>query len=289
MACYHPLDGWPAKGGGVTFRRSLAVLNQRVQIACGQCSGCRLERSRQWAVRCMHEKHTTPKCSFVTLTYRDSSLPPRGSLVTKDWQDFAHRLRKRVGPFRFFHCGEYGGKRGRAHLHAIIWGHSFEEDRQYLETTDQGHRLDTSQLLDSIWGHGDRNPIGEVTFKSSAYVARYIMAKQTGKKAELHYGQVVDKATGEVTPYKKPEYVTMSLKPGIGHAWIHKYMDEVYPRDELIIRGKRCRPPTYYDQQYEARRIKEGHANTYNRTTERLRVRETKQELDRRHFKRNKT
>ena len=36
--------------------------------------GCRLERSRQWAVRCMHEASLYDFNSFVTLTYNDENL-----------------------------------------------------------------------------------------------------------------------------------------------------------------------------------------------------------------------
>lgn len=104
-------------------------------------------------------------------------------------------------------------------------------------------------MLNHIWGHGEQNPIGRVTFKSAAYVARYIMKKVNGQRADLmrtvtHYGQVVDTTTGEVKHYRKPEYATMSLKPGLGYDWIMSHMDQVYPSDELAINGHLVTPPT---------------------------------------------
>jgi hypothetical protein len=39
----------------------------------------------------------------------------------------------------------------------------------------------------------------------------------------------------------------MSLKPGIGAAWFHQFSSDVYPSDEVIVRGRSCRPPRYYD------------------------------------------
>lgn len=298
MACYHQFTGYRQADGTVRNGAFAIRSGPRVTMSCGQCYGCRLERSRQWAVRLLHEKHTIPKSSFITLTYRNTNLPPRASLVVKDWQDFAHRLRKRLGPFRYFHCGEYGEKNGRPHYHVALFGISFEEDRRLVETTPQGDELFDSPLLNHIWGKGDRNRIGHVTFKSAAYIARYIMKKQTGSRAKRHYGEVVDTQTGEVLPYRKPEYVTMSLKPGIGHDWIHKYMDEVYPRDEVIINGVACRPPKYYDRQYEKvnpegyvklieQRMEEGSKHRANNTVKRLAIREEKALRDNKHFQRD--
>jgi len=43
----------------------------------------------------------------------------------------------------------------------------------------------------------------------------------------------------------------MSLKPAIGKGWIEKFYDDVYPRDEIIIRGKILKPPKYYDRLYD--------------------------------------
>lgn len=39
-----------------------------IALPCGKCIGCRLEQSRQWAVRCVHEMQMHEDNSFVTLT-----------------------------------------------------------------------------------------------------------------------------------------------------------------------------------------------------------------------------
>lgn len=43
----------------------------------------------------------------------------------------------------------------------------------------------------------------------------------------------------------------MSLKPGIGARWFDLYKDDVYPRDEVVVRGRPMKPPKYYDRMYE--------------------------------------
>lgn len=239
MPCYFPLHAFKAKGKDasktvVVFKRSDSFRGERLDLPCGQCIGCRLERSRQWAVRCMHEASLKEDNCFVTLTYDDDHLPKNGSLVLSDFQNFMKRLRKSIAPkrVRFFHCGEYGERFGRPHYHTLLFGHYFE-DRAFFSERN-GHRLYTSKALSELWPHGFAT-FGAVTFESAAYVARYVLKKVTGEKAEEHY-------KGRV-----PEYITMSRRPGIGTGWFAKYASDVYPRDSVVVRGVRTRPPRFYD------------------------------------------
>lgn len=209
-----------------------------------------MERKRQWAVRCMHELATTPNQvgMFLTLTYDKAHLPTDGSLSTRHWQLFAKKMRREQGSFRFFHCGEYGDKNGRPHYHAVVFGLDFREDRVFLQKNRRGEPLYTSRRMAGLWPSGI-HAIGDATYESARYVAGYIMKKVTGDRAEAHYERV-NMETGELFQIK-PEYVTMSRRPGIGAKWIEKYMDEVYPADEVIVDGKSTPPPTYYDRCYE--------------------------------------
>ena len=94
MACYAPLHGFRAAGGQVTFNRREGFLDLPLTVSCGSCIGCRLERSRQWAVRIMHEAQMHDSNSFLTLTYNDEHLPANGSLKLSDFQQFCRNLRK---------------------------------------------------------------------------------------------------------------------------------------------------------------------------------------------------
>ena len=124
MPCYSPLKGWKDEfTGGIKFRREGAT--EAMEVACGQCLGCRLDRSRMWATRIVHESSLHEldggNC-FVTLTYRDPVECSPGQLkeglhVPSDWslhkehfQKFMKRLRKAFAPqkIRFYMCGEYG-------------------------------------------------------------------------------------------------------------------------------------------------------------------------------------
>lgn len=252
-------------------------------VPCGRCIGCRLERSRQWAIRMMHESVMHEANSFLTLTYDDEHLPVDGSLVRPHFQDFMKRLRSHLAPHRvrYYMCGEYGDQTHRPHYHAVLFGHDFLSDRVFY-SGEAEKRLYISPKLNELWGHGFCT-IGEVTFESAAYVARYVMKKVTGEKAAEHY-EVCNPETGLITQVE-PEYSTMSLKPGIGQAWYDRYRDEVFPNDYVIIRGRKMRPPRYYDTLYErssksalegvkqSRRVK-GKAYAHDNTTDRLRAKE---------------
>lgn len=189
----------------------------------------------------MHEASLHEANCFITLTYDDEHLPYSGSLDKSEWQKFAKRMRKKVGAFRFFHCGEYGERLARPHYHACIFGFDFPDRRLFKES--EGSRLYTSELLDSLWNRGFAT-VGDVSFESAAYVSRYVTKKVTGDAAKEHYTRVNE--YGEVFEVS-PEYVTMSRRPGIGRGWLERWSNEVYPSDEVVVRGRVCRPPRYYD------------------------------------------
>jgi hypothetical protein len=258
VTCYHPLLAYKSEGK-VVFEKPFAFA-RGFNLPCGQCIGCRLNYSRQWAIRLVHEAQMHEKSCFITLTFNDESLFAREnpySLDKTEYQRFMKRLRKKYGKqVRFFHCGEYGDKNKRPHYHAILFGVDFDHDRKLWSNKD-GIKLFTSESLEKLWPYGFCT-IGQVTFESCAYVARYIMKKQTGEKAEDHYMRWCPE-TGEGTAID-PEYCTMSRKPGIGKSWIEKYKTDVYPHDYVVINEHKVKPPRFYDQQLdedELRKLKD--------------------------------
>ena len=245
MACFRPLKAFQLAGGGISFSERGDVYRQ-LQLPCGQCVGCRLERSRQWAVRCMHEASLYDRNCFVTLTYDDEHVPPHSSLRYSDFQKFLKRVRRRFSSarVRFYMCGEYGESFGRPHFHACLFNFDFD-DKVYLCRSPGGSPVYRSAVLETLWTFGFSS-IGEVNFQSAAYVARYVMKKVTGQMAAAHYERV-DAETGEIVK-RCPEFNKMSLKPGIGAAWLAKYRSDVYPHGRVVVNGHEANPPRYYDK-----------------------------------------
>lgn len=238
MPCFSPLTAYQTESGEIIFAERGKV-QKALKLPCGQCIGCRLERSRQWAVRCMHEAQMHDENWFVTLTYDDENLPETGSLVYRDFQQFMRRLRKKKGKVRFYMCGEYGEQGHRPHYHACMFGLAVQD----LEPI--GECLFQSAELQNLWGKGFVS-LGELTFDSAAYVARYCMKKVTGSAAREHYSRV-NLSTGEVVSLT-PEFARMSLKPGIGATWFQKFHRDVYPHDYVVTNGHEAKPPRYYDK-----------------------------------------
>jgi len=237
------MDAWRGLKGRVVFSADKAVFQGgKFQIPCGQCIGCRLERSLQWAVRMMHEASLHEHNGFLTLTYSPENLPADLSLNKRHWQLFAKRMRKAVGPFRFFHCGEYGDAGKRPHYHACIFGFDFP-DKVHFNGTD-GVKLYTSKMLDDLWSFGFCT-VGSLTFESAAYVARYITKKITGPMADLMYTDV-DPDTGEIFRELRPEYATMSRREGIGKGWYEKFSTDIFPSDFVVLAGQKRKVTRYY-------------------------------------------
>lgn len=249
MQCTSPITGYRAvEGGGISQSLSKGYADQPLTVRCGRCIGCRLERARVWAIRCVHEAALHEQNIFTTITYSDENLPYGETLVKKHMQDFLKRLRKRhpSNKIRVFYCGEYGDTTDRPHYHALLFNYE-PSDKEQIAKKD-GKIIYRSDKLDEIWGLGHIN-FGDVTFQSAAYVAGYVTKKITGPPAKEHY-EWTDPETGEIID-RLPEFCHSSMKPGIGQGWIETWLQDVYSKDQLIIDGNPTRPPRYYDQQCE--------------------------------------
>jgi len=246
MPCYHPLKAFQVGDSKPVFSMPAKAGFSFLQLPCGQCVGCRLERSRQWAVRCLHEAQMYSDNCFLTLTYRPESLGSM-SLVFRDFQLFMKRFRRRFpkSTIRYYMCGEYGDVNSRPHFHACVFGFDFA-DKVFYKLSASGCRLYTSAICDELWTHGFCI-LGDVNFESAAYVARYVMKKVVdGAKAH----EIVDPDTGEIFKRVK-EFGRMSLKPGIGARWLEKFSRDVYPEGKVVVRGVEATPPRYYDKIFE--------------------------------------
>ena len=272
--------------------KTLAEGYEALELPCGQCRGCRLEESRIWGARIAHEaayiwEEFNLPSTMITLTYDEKHLPMYGSLVPKHLQDFFKRFRERLSrnaepaKIRYYASGEYGttcpkhnvsncpicGPIQRPHYHAIVLGWGFP-DRHCIGYRE-GFPVYESQQLGQLWDKGFHE-IGSCSFESAAYVARYVMKKQTGKAAETHY-QRCDPWTTQWHDVE-PEFAIMSTghtckehrgmeyqvdcpkcSRGIGYNWAVKYMGDLYPKDELPIPGRGVYgvPPAFYDEIYD--------------------------------------
>lgn len=211
---------------------------------------CRLAYSREWAIRMTHEKISHKRSCFLTLTYDQAHLPPHGQLVKRDLQLFFKRFRKNVGPIRYVACGEYGERTLRPHFHVALYGHDFSEDRLFYKSNPGGQHLYTSRTLAGIWPAGAAL-VGELTFESCAYIARYITKRLNASDKLSLLPLHVDESTGEIT-YRNPEFLLCSkgrtAGGGIGGEWFRRFFDvDVLPHGRVITsQGTPAPIPRYY-------------------------------------------
>lgn len=278
MPCYHPLK---ATAIGVTdkgkkkfmflsdsflamyhAKHGYSYPEDKIQLLpCGKCEGCRLDYSRQWATRCMLELGYHESSYFVTLTYDDAHVPvsyytapetgeafSAYTLSKRDFQLFMKRLRKSQpdSNIRFYASGEYGSNTLRPHYHAILFGLKLDDLVPYSKTL-RGDVLYTSDWLQKVWSK-DGCPlghviIGEVTWESCAYTARYVLKKAQGSTK-------LDYETFNI----EPEFSLMSRRPGIGRQYYDDHPD-MYEFDNIYFStekgGQKLKQPRYFEHLIE--------------------------------------
>lgn len=306
MPCYHPNIAWH-NGEKIIVAAKGAIAppyHKSFRLPCGGCLGCRIDHAQTWATRCVHEAQMNRENQFITLTYNDQNLPPfPHSLDPKHHRLFIRRLRKYYPEktIRYYHCGEYGVPTmdndfiARPHFHTLIFGHEFTDLEVWRE--EEGIITYTSEILDEIWGLGECK-IGELNHDSAGYVARYCLKKITGEKAQEHYEKVCPITLS--IQNVRPEYATMSRRPGIAKSWYDKYKKDVFPSDQLVIgRGNKVKTPRYYDLllqheeeetyiQIKEKRNKEAEKSDKDSTRKRLATRETVKKAQLTQLHRNK-
>ena len=249
--CTTPQIAWlPVDGGPLAFKQQDESTGewQQVTIPCNKCHHCKMNYARDWSTRAQLEMQFHKQSSFLTLTYDDDHLPDSASLEKRDYQLFMKRYRKHLATYeqgkkiRYLACGEYGERLGRPHYHALIFGHQFD-DLQRIENAPSGEPQYQSETLNQLWGKG-RCTIGEANGRTANYIAAYVSKKQTGYKRNEAFGRA-DLDTGEWTEIEAPG-LFMSRMPGIGARFYENFKTDVFPSDELIIKGKRYPVPPYY-------------------------------------------
>lgn len=218
----------------------------------------------------MHERSW-----FLTLTFDREHLPADWSLDVRTWQLFAKKLRKDVGPFRFFACGEYGPVGLRPHYHACVFGLPLEDVRQVVR---DGRVIGHSPALEAVWQKGDCD-VQPFSAATAGYVTGYVTKKR--QDIPIHAYNRIESETGRVFQVRR-EFRVMSRRPGIGATWYARYKSDVFPSDVIVHEGSRFRPPRFYSDKLSdaeradvrARRLKAVEKQAEHLTPERLRVRE---------------
>ena len=249
MTCLTPLKGYLSRDRTATGKRkvvfdsSAGYIDREIEVACGQCRGCRAERARTWQLRCIHEASERKENCFLTLTYDMHHLPPGRTLVKADLRKFMKRLRRRISPKKisFYAVGEYGDRFGRPHYHVLLFGHDFS-DSVFHRYSEKGYALYRSRTLSALWPFGNAW-IGQVSGETAGYCTSYMVDKYTNADPDEErkfYGN------------REPPFHTMSKRPAVGASWMAKFGEEALRNSGTVIyKGREVPLPQGYDKFYE--------------------------------------
>lgn len=249
-------------------------------LPCRQCFSCRLNYSKEWAIRCQLESLYHEHSYFVTLTYDNDHLPSGkfldydhgivdSTLCRSDVQKWLKRFRKAekkeygVDGIKVFYCGEYGELNGRPHYHALLFGTHEFDDLQLIKANGSVRHY-SSDFLDSTWSDdllGIHNRIGlssisEFNFNTAAYTTRYMFKKQKGQSVKdlnsIYYDNNLSEHGIEL---RSNVFCGMSNRPGIGKKYYDEHKDEIYSADAVPYHKDYqvflSKPPAYFDRLYD--------------------------------------
>lgn len=188
------------------------ILEPRTEVPCGHCMVCLENRREDWATRMECESRTAAQTLFVTLTYSPEFCPDELKLL--DLQKFCRRMRDKFGA-RYFACGEYGGKFGRPHYHAIVWLPNYHDED------------DSRALVSSCWSFG------------------FVMVREADRNAFRYVAKYTCKSVLDIPEGKQPPFATMSRRPGVGFSYFNQIQDFEHEYI-LLANGQRRSLPRYF-------------------------------------------
>lgn len=156
---------------------------------CNKCLECRKAYRQSWQIRIYNEFERAGAPYFITLTYRDDSIPLHldcrsgeiwSSLSYKPFSICMKRFRAKcayrgidLSNFSFCVCTEYGGKTHRAHMHGLFFGITREQLEMFREIWHKYYGFTSVKRAGCTMN--DR-------LKISKYVSKYVL-KMTGDVA----------------------------------------------------------------------------------------------------------
>jgi hypothetical protein len=236
-------------------------------VPCGKCLMCRVARSREWGLRCLHEMQYHEESVFATLTYNPTFLPWKMDLQKKELQNYIKRLRKSLEPrkIRYLASGEYGDINnipdgtderpqdpdywtyyargfGRPHYHLIIFGVSLHEHKLTLLHTgkpENGYKCTGGPIYDA-WTdpitHYSKGFIvlGAVTYNSARYCVEYIFKQVDKINARIKYRDLQQ-------PFKLQSQ-------GLGGQYAIENQDQLCYNYTTTLQGHELGLPRYYQK-----------------------------------------
>lgn len=173
MECEHPVYIDDPRKHVILDRFGVNI--NKIAVACGRCAACQSNHRKMWFFRLKVESNKCVVSYVVTLTYNELDVPDYVVSEDKsfryhpiryeDVQKFHKRLRKRVGPFRFFAVCEYGPDKLRPHYHICYFF-----DRAVS-------KYDFDDAVFKEWFPNSRITIDTTNDRAANYILSYCLSK----------------------------------------------------------------------------------------------------------------
>lgn len=238
----------------------------KLELPCGRCIACRLEKTRQWGMRAEHEAKFHDENCFLTLTYNPENLPPLfddegvASVQKRPLQLFIKRLRKSIPHIRikYIASGELGDNCDNPHYHICIFGY-MPPDSELLYKRDNNNYY-ISKNISLLWPYGFHT-ITDLNFQTARYTAKYAIKKQLGKEEKT----------------LPAEFFVCSQ--GIAQAHVNKYAQDMATKGQTFANNNPCSLPRYYKNKIKDTQYKNKLENTLNNLKNKIQTKNKKYSL----------
>jgi len=213
----------------------VGYLPDGTEIPCRKCWQCIETKIDDWVGRCVAENETSLQAHSITLTYGrdedDEKDHLRAAWLTySDVQKYFKLLRRHGFKFRYLVAGEYGGKKGRAHWHLLMFWQGKVPPHELSVHTRK-------RFLNKYWPHGFQH-WEKLTPRSARYACKYICKDQTDLEQQGHFSMSKKPPLGDAYFTRLAQkYVDQGLAPqSYKYRFPHIKRDNGMPK-EFVMRG----------------------------------------------------
>lgn len=168
--------------------------------ACHECWQCRERAINDWVGRCVAENKTSVGAHLVSLTYGRNRVNEADhervvALTYSDVQKFLKMFRRHGFPVRYLVAGEFGGKKGRAHWHILLFwqkrippGIELDKDMFNLPRFDENgeQAVDEKGNPSFYWSHGFTH-WSKLGAGSARYAVKYLQKDMGDEVRQGHF------------------------------------------------------------------------------------------------------
>lgn len=203
-------------------------LTKSVEIPCGHCIGCTLDKAKEWATRIYLESKKHTLYYFTTLTYNEEHYHEKRDFK-RDLQLFLKRLRKNTGEkIRYFAQFEHGERKGRGHFHLILFFDKDPKDKYRFLKKNANHDYYSSEQIRKAWQMGnDVTVISREPNEAINYVSRYCLKKTGEDGFHMQSQGIGENGINEIT--KDHSYILIHMKGQTHKAKIPIYLKTKLP------------------------------------------------------------